>query len=332
MRNILMNRKKTTKELVIFLESNWPGKCPKDVRAAFTELKKTFNEGLPARVSASSDKEPSRRTFNLLDVVRRTCAAHDFLFLSRQLTYHVSANAELKPVAANEGHVEAVFSELIGHIVKRAPHGSRMDIALSETTLRHGPAIEAVFRSVDERTAEQSRAEFIDNVFGAKTGSSILACKEAIAKEGGVFTADLPEPKKPLFRVALRTIAATNLAAGDNQVFKYEITIRNISNVRKRFGIKKSESLVTQIESFVRSLVRHPIDIVTAMHDKGVVTAIYETQKGAAQSVAGRISARLGSEKFRIGKMEVQLDLKYELTSLPSIPLTRTGDDTGTKR
>jgi hypothetical protein len=155
---------------------------------------------------------------------------------------------------------------------------------------------------------------------GGAFASPILACREALVKEGGQLFVEVPEPTQTVFRILMPTIEATNAAIGDHKIFKYDIAIKNIANVRKRFGIKKSESLVSQIEGFVRSLVRHPIDIVTAAHDKGTITAIYEIEKGAAQSVASRISARLGSEKFQIGKKAVDLNFSYNLSALPSVP------------
>lgn len=300
-----------------FLESCWPGKPSKEVREAFARLKKCVKVEEPKEVKA----------FRVLDIVRRSCATHDFLFLSRQLTYHIAAHADLNDVKGNGAQIEAVLSEIIGHIVRRVPRGGRIDIEVKEACLRREPAVEVVFRFVDEKLGDTTRAAYIDGLFGAKSASPVLACKEAILKEGGQLTVDLPEPKRPLFRIALRTVASVQVPTADHVIFKYDISIRNMASVRKRFGIKKSESLVAQIEEFVRSLVRHPVDIVTAARDKGVITAIYETQKGAANSVASRISARLGSEKFLIGKLTVDLNFHYHLSALPSVPL-RSGENT----
>jgi hypothetical protein len=129
--------------------------------------------------------------------------------------------------------------------------------------------------------------------------------------------ADLPKPKQAIFRMILPTSeGAREQDTKPKQLFKYDISISNYANLRKRFGIKKSQVLVGQIEMYVRALVRHPLDIVTAVREKGTITTIYETPKGAAQSVAGRISQRLGSEEFRIGKKIVALSFKYNLSPL----------------
>lgn len=325
-----MKKKRSKEDLIAFLESQWPGKRSREIREAFVELKKIAKPDAPAQPLRPVAVKPSpAKSFNILEVVRRTCSAHDFLFLSRQITYHISASADLKPVAGNESQIEAVISELITYVARRAPYNSRIGIELKETVQRQGPAVEVIFKTVDEKIGDISCGTYLEGIFGGRGeggSSTIIACKEAIFKEGGQLTADLPEPRRPVFRIILRTIAAAPVPMGDQDIFKYDIAIRNIANVRKRFGIRKSQFLVSQIENFVRSLVRHPIDIVTAMHDKGVITAIYETEKGAAQSVASRISSRLGTEKFQIGKMAVDLDFKYQLSALPSIPLRRTGD------
>ncbi len=320
-----MKKRHSKDDLIAFLESQWPGKCSKEIKQAFADLKKIAAENPQVRSTRQVGK-----SFNILHAVRRICSAHDFFFLSRQITYHISASADVKEVLGNENQIEAVLSELVTHIARRAPHGGKIGIEIRETVQRQAPAIEVLFKSVDEKIGEMSRGAYLEGLFGGRgeSGSStIIACKEAISKEGGQLTADLPEPKKTVFRISLKTAASAPAPIGDQEIFKYDIAIKNIATVRKRFGIRKSQSLVAQVENFVRSLVRHPIDIVTAMHDKGIITAIYETQKGAAQSVAGRISSRLGTEKFQIGKMEVDLDFKYQLSALPSIPLKRTGDE-----
>ena len=310
-------RKTKMSDPISLLESCWQGRQTKEIKSAFAELKRNLKKETPfAKARAAAPAAPSK-SFNILDIVRRTCAAHDFLFLSRQITYHISASADLKRVAGDEGQIEAVVSELLGHIARRAPYGGRIDIQIKESTLRQNPAVEVMFRSADEKA--QDKETFLKNL----SQTTVEACKGVLTKEGGLLSADLPELAHPSFKILLKTTAAADLQPGDHEVFKYDISIKNIANVRKRFGIKKSESLVAQIEEFVKSLVRHPIDIVTAMRDKGIVTAIYETQKGAAQSVAGRISSRLGSEKFRIGKMEVDLAFGYRLSALSSLPYRR---------
>lgn len=307
-----MKKMQTKDGLIAFLESRWPGRPSKEIKEAFSELKKMLRE--PPKLSKGGEA----KSFNMLDIVRRTCATHDFYFLSRQITYHISATADMPLVLGNAGQVEAVISEIIGFIARRAPHNGRIDIEVKQAIQRSRPIVEVLFKAIDEKIGDIERAEYIKRLFGE---GPILACKEAVAKGGGQLVADLLEPRRPVIRLAFPTIAATPILTSEHEIFRYDISIKNISNVRKRFGIKKSHSLVAQIEGFVRSLVRHPIDIVTATHDKGTITAIYETQKGSAQSVASRISSRLGSEKFMIGKLVVELNFHYRLSALPSVPL-----------
>jgi len=324
-----MKKRRASNDPVSVLESRWPGKRPKKIENAFIRLKDIFKKRTQVLNSQSRATNSVPRhtvsgpSFNILDVARRTCMKHDFLFLSRQLTYHIAATADLPQALGNEAQIEAVVSELVGHIARRAPHGGRIQIGIKETMWRQCPGIEISFRGVDYHIADLNRSTFLKQVLegGVSDFSPILACREAITKAGGRFIADLPEPQCPIFRIILPTVEVSAVAMGENNLYKYDIAIKNIASVRKRFGIKKSSSLVSQVEEFVRSLVRHPIDIVMAVHDKGTVTAIYETQKGAAESVASRISARLGLEKFQIGKKVVDLDFRYHLSALPSAPI-----------
>ena len=327
-----MKKSQSPEELIAFLETRWPGRRSKEIRQAFMKLKGVLKQASQQTPRSSGmlmsrskpHAEPHRKSFNMLDVVRRICARHDFLFLSRQLTYHIAAPADLPEALGNEGEVSAIVSELIGYIARRAPRGGRIDIEIKEGRKQQRPAVEIVFKSMDLEIANLNRATYLKQLFeqeGEVFASPIFACKEALVKEGGQLFVEVPEPTQTVFRILLPTIQATSIVAGDHKIFKYDIAIKNIANVRKRFGIRKSESLVSQIEEFVRSLVRHPIDIVTAVHDKGTITTIYEIEKGAAQSIASRISARLGSEQFQIGKKAVDLNFSYNLSALPSAPL-----------
>lgn len=327
-------RKKTKKgDPLSFLEKKWPGKPTKEVKNAFTELKKLLRHelGTPV-VTGKTGVIPAvsytkGRPLDILDLIRRTCAAMDLLFLSRQITYHISASSELPYVFADSDQVQSVLSELLRHVVKRAPHGGRIDISLEEVATRRGKGVEITLGSVDRHISDVSRAGLMRQLFGEQESgghSSIFTCREVIVKQGGHLSVDMPEPKLVVFKMALPIVLAPEISAGEQQTFKYDIIIQNIASLRKRFGIKKSYGLVSQVENYVRSLVRHPVDIVMAVPDKGIITAIYETHKGAAQSVASRISHRLGSEEFRIGKNVVELSFKYNLSLLPpsQIPLS----------
>lgn len=318
---------------ITFLEENWPGKRTKKVKDAFATLKNLVNSLLVARREEASEREGGdelseikltdlqhAEPFNILDLIRSTCSTLDMLFLSKQITYHIAASSELSAVYANPEQLQSVLSELLRNIIKGMPHGERVDISLKEIPMRNGHGIEVAVRSVDKSNESASIASFLKKLFGESGGTettTMFACREAIIKQGGQLSVDLPKPKEPLYRVVLPTVGTPSLSAAEQKTFKYQITITNIASVRKRFGIKKSHGFVAQIENYIRSLVRHPIDIVMAEHDKGVITAIYDSPKGNAQSVASRISQRLGSEEFKIGKKIVDVSFKYQLSALP---------------
>jgi len=328
-----MRKKMRKDDPLAFLEKKWPGRPTKEVKNAFSELRKVLKHELGEPVVTGKTKVSPAATYtrgkplDILDLIRRTCAAMDLLFLSRQITYHISASSELPYVFADADQVQSVLSELLRHTVKRAPHGGRIDISLEELATRRGRSVEITLGGIDRHIGEMTRAGLMRQFFGEQESgghSPIFTCREVIVKQGGHLSADMPEPKLVVFKIALPMVLAPEISAGEQQTFKYDIIIQNIASLRKRFGVKKSHGLVSQIENYVRSLVRHPIDIVMAVPDKGIITAIYETHKGAAQSVASRISHRLGSEEFRIGKNVVEINFKYNLSLLPpsQVPLT----------
>lgn len=317
-----------------FLEKKWPGRRSQEVKKVFSLLKKKLaKQAIPSPKSAKKEKPTPApclakgEPFNILDLIRQTCSALDLLFLSRQIIYHISASSNLSYVFADSDQTQSVLSELLRHIVKRSPHGGRIDISLNEVTTRNGKGVEIALKGVDEKSAGLTRTTLIKHFFGEEPSgkhSSIFSCREAVVKQGGQLTLDLPQPKHVVFCVTLPTVIAPQVTTSEQQTFKYDITIKNIANVRKRFGIKKSHVLVTQVENYVRSLIRHPIDIVMSAPDKGVITTIYETPRGSAQSVASRISHRLGSEEFRVGKKPVELNFGYHLSLLPPSQLNQT--------
>jgi len=151
------------------------------------------------------------------------------------------------------------------------------------------------------------------------SGVSLQDCRQTVIRQMGQLWIDFAKPHRPLYRLALPSSErASPEEKSAYQTFKYDISISNYSDVRKRFGMRKSRSLLAQIEHSVRALVRYPIDMVMSLGERGMVTAIYETQRGAAQSVASRISQRLGSEHFKIGKKPVSIAFSYRLSPLSS--------------
>lgn len=316
-------------ELIKMLEKAWPGENKKNVSAIFNKIKETLKKEVTHKPAAQETKQVLRKTnvkpppisFALLDLFRRTFSAHDLLFLRKQITYHIAASAELVNVFADLDRIQLATSNLIEYMANHAPRGSRINVQLKEIQMRSGTGVEAIFSGTDNSLHSIDKASFLQRMYQSETedGAILVNCRELVSSQGGQMWADLPKPKNQIFHVVLPSHAGfTKNDSKANQMFKYDISISNYANIRKRFGIKKSLSLVGQIEMYVRALVRHPIDIVTAVREKGTVTTIYESPKGSAQSVASRISQRLGTEEFRIGKKPVDLAFRYELSQLPS--------------
>lgn len=316
-----------------FIEKSWPGCIPAKVHEAFADLRAMLRQASSSAEAVAAARAPwppkeegGTRYFDALDLIRRTLRAHDLLFLSRQVTYHIATSADLPMGWADVDQVHHVFSQIIEHVVRRAARSSRISIGLSTFSLRSGPGIEISFSSVDRHLSEVDRHAFLTELFQDKidemSGISLSDCRQIAVRQRGQLWVDLPKPNRPSYHLVLPlSPEAQAQAAPVQQTFKYDISIANYADMRKRFGIKKSQSLVTQIEHYVRSLVRYPIDVVMALSDKGIITTIYETQRGTAQSVASRISQRLGAETFRIGKKQVEVAFSYHLSPLStSIP------------
>lgn len=320
-----------------FLEKAWPASVSSDVDVAFETLREALNgkgeKGVITKGAALTtkgkgdtyDSWPPEKVgvtnFDPLDLIKRLMMAQDMLFLSRQITYHISASSELPGIWGDRDRISQSFSRLIEHLVRRADRGSRIDIKIASFSLRNGPGVKISFESHDRLLDDVDSQSFLDSLLhGTKdeeSGVSLYNCRQTILHQRGQMWADLPKPHHPLYNILLpASEEAAKQPYSEQQTFKYDIAITNYANVRKRFGIKKSASLVTQIEHYIRSLVRYPIDMVMSLGDKGVITTIYETQKGSANSVASRISQRLGREEFRIGKRTVDLIFRYNLSQL----------------
>ncbi len=318
------------KSLVDLLEKSWPTAKTRDVTRVFSAIRAAARphdeeQTLPADTGPTAAPAPEAQrprapqSFDLLDLLRRTLTAHDLLFLRRRITYHIAASAGLSRVHADPDRVQAATASLLEYMATHAPRGSRITVQLKEIPLRSGSGIEVLYSGTDDSLHHIDKTAFLQRMYEAESedGVVLVHCREIIASQGGQMWADLPSPSKPLYHMILPSSAtAVQVATQPHQMFKYDISIANYANVRKRFGIKKSLSLVGQIEMYVRALVRHPIDIVTAVREKGVITTIYESPRGAAQSVASRISQRLGNEEFHIGKRAVDLLFRYNLAPL----------------
>lgn len=259
--------------------------------------------------------------FDPLDLFRRALMSQDMLFLSRQVTYHLAAAAGDLEVYADSDQIYLALTRLIEHIVRRAPRGSSIEIGLKPFALRSGPGIEIDIscqdRFLDHPDGQPLLTALLTEAVDPHSGVALSQCQETVRSQRGRLWADIPKPHQIIYHAILPSSPESAHHGGlESQAFKYDIFISNYASVRKHYGIRKSQSLVEQVELYVRSLVRYPMDMVMSVWDKGMITTIYETQLGAAESVASRISQRLGREEFRIGKKPVELSFRYHLAPL----------------
>jgi hypothetical protein len=269
-----------------------------------------------------------RVQFDTLELVRKVLTGSDMLFLSRQVAYHMSTSHDLPKACADPERMRYIVSRLLEHIVKKAPRRSNVAMELDTHSLRSGPGIELRLRSTDLHLEDMETSAFMATLYSTEpdsvSGISLAELREMILKSHGRMWVDLPKPTSPVYHVVIPTSEkAADMPRTDHQTFKYDIQITNYSSVRKRFGIRKSLSLVDQVERCVRSLVRYPMDMVISAGERGIVTTIYETEGGGAESVASRISKRLGREAFHIGRRSVELNFRYKLSALSVTPARR---------
>ncbi|MFH0799813.1 MAG: hypothetical protein V2A66_06485 [Pseudomonadota bacterium] len=324
------------------IEKSWPEKPGPGVREAISKIRRALERPLPTEAAGASIADlhkplsaarPSAEKsgpgyLDALDLARHVLMAHDLLFLSRQVTYQISASVELPRIWADADQVSFVLSQLTEHAARRSARGSRISISFKKYSLRDGPGIEIGFSITDKHLGDIERQGFLAELFEDRpdriSGVSLSESRQIAVRQLGLLWVDFIKPQRPVYHLALPSSERAALAErASQQTFKYDISINNFADMRKRFGIRKSHSLLTQIEHYVRSLVRYPIDMVMSLSDRGIITTIYETQRGTAQSVASRISERLGSERFRIGRRPVDVAFSYRLSPLSSSPSAR---------
>jgi len=341
------SRKKPAKKAVSAKKPKSRGPGPRETREPGDAYEKATKKPAPkakGRVGKEKAQPPPwppiserRVKFDTLELVRKVLTTSDMLFLSRQVAYHMSTSGDLPKAWADPDRMRHIISRLIEHIVKRAPRRSYISMELDTHSLRSGPGVELRLRSADTHLEGVETSAFMATLYSPEpdsvSGISLAELREMILKSHGRMWVDLPKPTSPVYHVVIPTNEkAADMPRTDHQTFKYDIQITNYSSVRKRFGIRKSLSLVDQVERSVRSLVRFPMDMVMSAGEKGVVTTIYETQGGAAESISSRISHRLGRETFHIGRRPVELNFSYKLSALPVTPAGHSKAEKKTKR
>lgn len=263
--------------------------------------------------------------FDIMNELQQVCSTHDILFLQKQLHYHVSASADLPRVYANPEQILLVLSNLISNAIKYAPRGSDIEINVKEVSLRQGAGVEIEIINASEEFTERDRYHIFEKFYkgrltevgGVTGGLGLSICREIIQQSHGQLWVDIPAKGKVSFAFVLPCAEIKGaIKTPLHHTYKYDISVANYDEIRSKFGADRCQGLLNQIEECVRKLVRYPIDVVTAFEQSGIVSTIYETQDGNASSVAARISQRLGSEHFRMGKEEVSLTFQYRLSTL----------------
>lgn len=307
--------------LILFLETSWPGEMAHDVRAAFSRLKVLASTCKGESHKKVTTKKPER--IELLDLIKEMLAKHDKIFLSKQIRYHVSTSPDLPAALVNRECITNCLSELLGHISLNSPRGGRVSIISSKIGLRSGVGVQMEFHANDNLLTKENFKEMLSNIYHLNDKLPELAalakCRKYLIQQGGQLIIE----RLPTNRISYRLLMPAD--EGKKQTakecvdsYRFDITIANFNMVRKHYGINKSKSLIVQIENFVKTLVRHPIDLVISDDQSGIVSAIYESQLGHANTVSNRISSRLPKEEFRVGKRPVKLSFGYKLTHLPA--------------
>ncbi len=263
-------------------------------------------------------------------LIRRVLTGCDQFLLSRQVSYSVQMSEALSRVWVDEREAQKAIDALLKHLVMRSPRKGSLSVGVKKFALQSGDGVEFSFDALDRFLREADQKSYMASLFDGgndhESGVSLGALRESVMHQHGRLWADVPAGNRVGFHLVFpSTKEVVHRALAGQRAFRYDISITNYPLIRKRFGILKGRHLVEQIENYVKSLVRYPIDGVTASPEKGLVTTIYETQPGSAESVSARISKRLGQERFNIGKRPVEINFSYELTSLARPRAVSTG-------
>lgn len=302
------------------IQSRWPHPMPQEVSRLFEQAQKCLHD-LKKRANGQA-RCAKKNQFNFVDLIYQVLKTHDLLFLSRHLSYHVVTTTDL-PLAYGSGEEAlAVLTELLATTAKQAGFGSRLEIQVKGVQLREGPAVEVKFVYEGKVLSELDRQKILEQFYGKETGKKgdeggIAYAKAALRRVGVGLWLEFPKETHialtfnwPAFDISKAKLS-TNFGT-----YKFDIWITDYNKIRQRFGIARARKLMTQIEAFVKMLVRYPVDMVIAFPAQGMITAIYDAQEGIASSVTTRISQRLKKEAFRLGRKNVTPHFRYRLSFL----------------
>lgn len=300
------------------LKSRWPKPLAKEAVRLFEQIGQSI-------VTLKKELGPSRNgtqpSFDFVPLVQRVLKVHDILFLNRRLSYHVVSTIDLPQAFGSEEEATVVLTELVATAVRHTGFGSRLEIKIQGAQLREGGAIQTKLAFEGKVFSDLDRRRLLEEIYGHAEGgmetSPMTFAKMVLRRSGGQFWLEFP--KETTMALTLNWPAYPVFPKKEGTHFgtcKYDIRLLGFGRIRQRFGIPKANRLVTQVEGLIRSLVRHPMDIVIAFPSQGMVTTIYESQEGSTASVATRISQRLKNESFRIGKRNILPKFRYQLAFL----------------
>lgn len=290
-----------------------------------TNLERTLAlfKGLSETVKDDGTNVCGATHFDMLLQIQQVCATHDQLFLQRQLHYRVIASSDIPKAFANPDQMFVVLSHLVSNAIKFAPRSSEIEIKAKEVRLRQGSGIEVSIVNDAPNFTEKDRYQIFEKFYNQKNGNAktegmgLAVCREMIQKAGGQLWVDIPAKGKVSFAFVLPCAEVTvPVKTKGHQTYKYDITIANFNDLKENLGGEKTTQILHRIEESVRKLVRYPIDVVATFETSGIISTIYETQENNASSVATRISQKLGTEEFKIGKNPVSITFKYHLSVL----------------
>lgn len=301
------------------LKRHWSKPFSKEVSRLFDELHQLLKS--LKNLKAAKKTAVSKNAFHFVKVIQEVLKALDILFLNRRLSYHVVATTDLPLAYGSEKEALTVLTELLSTTARHTSPGSKLEIGIQNSHLREGVAIQTKLEFEGKRLTDLDRQRLLEELYAnpkEETESEGMAYAKTILRHvGGGFWLEFPSETRVALTFHWPASARPRVPMPSSfGAYKYDIWLIDYGKIRKRFGIPKSEKLVRQIEEFTRSLVRHPTDIVVSFPAQGMVTAIYESQEGAASSVTARISQRLSKEPFKIGKKSIVPKFRYQLTFL----------------
>lgn len=300
------------------LKKQWPGTLPKEVGELFEQAEDCLKD---LKTTDVKPKDSKSGTFDFVAITNAVLKEQDLLFLGRQLSYHVVTTSDLPKAHGSQEEAHAVLSQLLSKSAKHAGFGSKLAIYLKGVKLREGPAIQVSFLYEGKQSEEEKRHEVVEQIYGngasGEFAGGLSYIRSILKRVGGQLWLEFPKENQTAFIFNWPSFDTQSGGAQTNYgTYRYDVWLSDYPKIRQRFGIVRSRKLVSQVEEFVRSLVRYPVDMVIALPAKGMITTIYESQEGAASSVATRISQRLKKESFRLGKKNVTPLFRYQLSYL----------------